>query len=91
MHIPIDARKVDKTDRDRVLSFHVKAQAEGINNFISSAAGGGFIIYHNIYDDASMWVARPKLANNNIAMEQPVIDAVEDPLRKRALAKRKHT
>ena len=37
-----------------------------------------------------MWVARPKLANNNIAMEQAVIDAEEDPLRKRALAKRKH-
>lgn len=56
--------------RDRALVSHVQAQSAGLAAFVDGAAGGRavkHIFATNIFDDASMWIAKPTTSTSAAA------------------------
>lgn len=50
-------------DHDRGLFSHHRAQAEGIANFARKTPESDCIVATNVFDDATMWVAKPCMKN----------------------------
>ena len=68
---PVDGRTTLHSDRDRVLVSHVHRQASGLAAFVAPSlpddadAGGLYLDFTNVHDDASMWIATPPEAAEN--------------------------
>ena len=58
LSIPVGTRGRASGDTDRLLLCHVESQAESAKRFCT-APGIDLLAFSNVFDDASMWVARP--------------------------------
>ena len=56
----VDTRHQHKHDIDRGVVSHLRAQASGVRNFLRDRAGTLVTLVLCLFDDADMWVRRPK-------------------------------
>lgn len=92
--MPLDERRHDSMLRDRLVYSHIKAQSDVIAKFVAPPAVPGgqpqpkqFLNFINIFDDASMWVARPP--GQHPASLDALIGAMDNRLAAAKLKKRK--
>ena len=88
MNLVTDVSKdVDKTE-DRALVSHVAAQALHIAFLTDRAANHGFLLFANVYDDASMWIRRPP-GDVGPSPEEEIARCITDTALQKELRKRK--